>query len=49
MANFAYNKLGLKTVAIIGHIDLWADIITKSFKNEFEVLGAGLCTMNNLI
>ena len=39
MANFAYNKLGLKTVAIIGHIDLWADIITKSFKNEFEVLG----------
>lgn len=39
MANFAYNELNLKTVAIVGHIDPWADIITKSFKDKFEIMG----------
>ena len=49
MADFAYNDLGLRTVAIIGHIDPWADIITRSFKDKFEIMGAELYTMNNLI
>ena len=39
MADFAYNDLGLRTVAIIGHIDPWADIITRSFKDKFEIMG----------
>lgn len=39
MANFAYNELNLKTAAIVGHIDPWADIITKSFKDKFEIMG----------
>ncbi len=40
MADFAYNKLGVRSVAIIGHIDPWANIITKSFKNKLEIMGA---------
>jgi len=49
MADFAYNRLKIRTVAIIGHIDPWADIITRSFKDKFEIMGAELYTMNNLI
>ena len=39
MAKFAYWDLNAKTVAIAGHIDPWADIITKSFKDKFETMG----------
>lgn len=39
MAEFAYNNLHLRKVAIISHIDAWADIISNSFKNKFTGLG----------
>ena len=39
MAEYAYNNLHMKTVAIIGHIDPWADIISNAFNNKFQKLG----------
>src|SRR3989344_1688579 len=35
MADFAYNKLGLKNIAVIAHIDAYAEIISKSFEDRF--------------
>ena len=39
MADFAYDDLGLRKVAIIAHIDPWAEIISEAFKDQFEVRG----------
>lgn len=39
MADHAFNKLGLRKIAIVSHIDPWAEIISDSFKNKFEKLG----------
>ena len=39
MAEFAYSKLGLKKIAIISHVDPWAKIISKSFKDKIMDLG----------
>ena len=39
MANYAYNSLGLRKVAIVSHIDPFAEVISSSFSNEFESLG----------
>ena len=39
MANFAYNNLGLRNVAIIGHHDEWSLTISKAFDEEFTRLG----------
>ena len=39
MAEYAYNKLGLRRVAILAHIDAWAEVITTSFKSRFQQLG----------
>lgn len=39
MAEYAYNSLKLKNVAIITHIDEWTELITNSFKASFEELG----------
>lgn len=39
MAEYAYNRLHMKTVATIGHKDPWAEIIAKAFNEKFEALG----------
>lgn len=39
MAEYAYNELHMKTVATIGHIDPWADIISATFNKKFWELG----------
>jgi len=39
MAKFAYEKLKLRQVAVVAHINPWAEIITPAFQSEFEQLG----------
>ncbi len=39
MAEFAYENLKIRKIAIISHIDPWADIISSSFKEKFLSLG----------
>lgn len=39
MAEFAYSKIGLKRIAIINHVDPWAEIISESFETKFRNLG----------
>ncbi|MBI2097438.1 MAG: penicillin-binding protein activator [Candidatus Vogelbacteria bacterium] len=48
MAVYAYNNLGLKRVALFGHIDAWADIITPAFKNKFESLGGQIVSQDKI-
>lgn len=38
-ANYTYERLGAKTVAIVAHVSPWAEISTNSFKETFEKLG----------
>ena len=35
MADFAYNELKMRNVAVLAHVDAWAEIISKSFKDRF--------------
>ena len=42
MAQFAYNNLKIKNIAVVKHVDPWAEIISKSFKQEFERLGGNV-------
>jgi len=35
MADYAFNTLKLKKIAIVSHVDEWSKIITESFKNKF--------------
>lgn len=39
MAEFAYTNLDKRKIAIVAHYDEWAEIISDSFKEEFEALG----------
>ena len=39
MATHAYQKLGLRQVAIIHHIDEWSYLISSAFQNKFTELG----------
>jgi len=39
MANYAYNKLNLRKVAIVLHQDEWSEVIAPAFKEEFQELG----------
>ena len=39
MAEYAYAKLGIKKVALIYHIDEWANLITGAFRAKFKALG----------
>jgi branched-chain amino acid transport system substrate-binding protein len=39
MAKFAYSKMGFKKVAVIKHVDPWAEIISESFEAKFGNLG----------
>lgn len=39
MAEYAYQQLGLGRIAILGHNDTWAEVITPAFQNKFESLG----------
>jgi branched-chain amino acid transport system substrate-binding protein len=39
MAEYAYQKLGLRKVAVVRHVDEWADIISASFRDRFKQLG----------
>ena len=39
MANYAYNKLNLRKVAIVLHQDEWSEVIAPAFKKEFQKLG----------
>ncbi len=45
MADFAFKKLNLRRVALVGHIDAWAEIISASFEKRFLELG-GQITFN---
>ncbi len=39
MANYAYNELNLRRVAIVLHQDEWSEVIAPAFKQEFQGLG----------
>ncbi len=39
MATYAYQTLGLRKIAILGHIDPWSEIISQSFLSQFTNLG----------
>ncbi|MBU4369576.1 penicillin-binding protein activator [Patescibacteria group bacterium] len=39
MANYAYNELNLRKVAIVLHQDEWSEVIAPAFKEEFQGLG----------
>ncbi len=39
MANYAYNELNLRKVAIVLHQDEWSEVIAPAFKKEFQKLG----------
>src|SRR3989344_1926578 len=42
MAAHAYNQLNLRRIALLGHIDPWAEIISESFKSKFISLGGAV-------
>ncbi|MBT4698163.1 ABC transporter substrate-binding protein [Candidatus Woesearchaeota archaeon] len=39
MANFAYTELDARTASLLYDTDDWAQVLTESFKQEFEMLG----------
>ncbi len=39
MADFAFNDLKMKKVAVVSHIDAWSDIISRAFIERFEGVG----------
>lgn len=39
MATFAYTNLHKRKITIVAHYDEWAEIISDSFKEQFEALG----------
>jgi len=39
MAEYAYNTLGLKRVAMVLHLEPWGEVISKSFTDKFKELG----------
>ncbi|MFH1358265.1 MAG: penicillin-binding protein activator [archaeon] len=39
MAEFAFNELKLRKIAVISHKDVWSEIISKAFMNKFVTLG----------
>lgn len=40
MANFAFNNLKLRKVAIVFHQDEWSEVIAPAFKKEFQKFGS---------
>lgn len=42
IATYAYTVLGLRTIAVIGHVNPWAEISIAAFKNRFEALGGSV-------
>lgn len=42
MADYAYSRLNLKSVAVLGHVDAWSEIISKSFVDEFKKDGGNI-------
>jgi len=42
MAEYARKSLGLRKIAILEHIDPWAEIIAKSFKDNFKEMGGSV-------
>lgn len=39
MAEYAYNRLGLRTIAVIYSFDDWSNLMAETFRKEFETLG----------
>jgi branched-chain amino acid transport system substrate-binding protein len=48
MADYAYNELDLRRVAVIQHVDIAADIIAKSFEKRFEENGGTIVYKDSL-
>ena len=42
MAGYAYNTLKFKNIAVISHIDPWAEIISESFAGKFKNFGGNV-------
>jgi branched-chain amino acid transport system substrate-binding protein len=49
MAEYAYNTLGLRRVAILGHKDPWVDIAVPAFTARFEQLGGQVVFMQKAL
>jgi len=49
MAEFAYENLSLRDIAIIRHEDAWAEIISAAFKARFEGLGGSIVYQDSLM
>lgn len=48
MAEFAYNKLNLKKVAIVAQKYDWSEIIAPAFKDKFEALGGKIAAFESV-
>lgn len=48
MAEFAYNKLNLRKVAIVAQKYDWSEIIAPAFKNKFETLGGKVAAFESV-
>lgn len=48
MAEFAYDNLSLRNIAIMRHEDAWAEIISEAFKARFEGLGGSITYQDSL-
>ena len=48
MAEFAYDKLNLRKVAIVAQKYDWSDIIASAFKNKFETLGGKVAAFESM-
>ena len=42
MADYAFNTLNLKKVAVLSHVDAWSEIISKSFEDQFKKNGGSI-------
>ncbi len=48
MAEYGFNKLGVKKVAVIEQIDAWSELISAAFIKKFQALG-GVVVMNEKV
>jgi len=48
MADFAFNKLKLKNIAVVGQVDPWSEIISQSFQDQFKKDGGKIAYLESV-
>ena len=48
VADFAYNEIGLRNMAVVSHTDAWSEIISESFAKKFTALGGKVISSDRL-